>query len=500
MSRLRAAALATPFAGLALLAAPTPALAGEFIDTRLTFVLTDDDVLHGAGETTPSSPSPRIGASKNSTVFFDNYETRYSGFESLSNLVLYKKEKGFFTGTDVEGALHLVFNPAVGISESSSYIRVAWRAPSWSEKEGLSLTTFPISADRFRLGYSYRLSWGGTPVFPRSRNAAPGAKLQLDKGPVYAFFGLKTSPILNEATSEEETNYGWMGGAGWDVFEQLRVEAGAGYFQRGVIPETGEATVAYGGSGQATWHVGMPIGTSVDFKLYKNDPVEFERTFFAEKYDEKLSWSVGIEATYLRQLLQDPDSPGSTTYQPAMAGDLQLKAKYGKGRAHVTGSYRELAFVLFNVPSFSPFTDFSKETEIEPELFVSGGFDWFFESIHMTPGVIAGVQFPAAVSTEVVLAGSNQADVLLGTRTVVVRDEGRFTILPAGDDAQMIFSAKLTDKVDLSESFAAVAEVFYVYDPNKATISQNEPGGELPVRTYEDPDQLGFNVVLQARF
>src|SRR6185436_15360750 len=100
-----------------------------------------------------------------------------------------------------------------------------------------SLTAFPISADRFRLGYSYRISWGGTPVFPRAQGGVPGAKLQFSKGPVYVFAGMKTSQILNEETSEYETNYGWLAGGGWDIVDVLRFEAGGGFFQRGVMPK-----------------------------------------------------------------------------------------------------------------------------------------------------------------------------------------------------------------------------------------------------------------------
>lgn len=501
MSRLRSAAL------LAALAAPAPAFAGEFIDTRLSFVLTDDDVLHDAGETTPSSPSARVGANRNSNVFFDNYDTKFSGFESLTNLALYKKEKGLFKGTDVEGALHLLFLPEAApekrIQDSSSYLRLAWRAPDWSEKEAVSLTAFPISADRFRLGYSYRLSWGGTPVFPRAKNSAPGMKVQVDKGPVYGYAGLKTTPILNGFTNEEETYYGYLAGAGWDITENLRVEAGGGFFQRGVIEETGDGTAAYGGSAQVTWHVGMPISTSVDFKLYRNDPNVFEKTFSSEKYDDKLSYSISAEVTYLRQLLLDPDEPGSTVYQPAMAGDLQARVRWNNARAHLTGSYRDLTFVLFNVPSVVPYTDVSAATEIEPEFFLSGGFDWYFDSLHMTPGLVGGVMFPASAKNDTVLGDGQQepADVYLGSRTQVIRDEANRTILPANEDAAPIYSVKLTNKVDLSESFTAIGEVFFVYDDNRASVAESQgDGGVSTVRVFTDPEQLGFNLVLQARF
>ena len=61
----------------------------------------------------------------------------------------------------------------VALADDSSYVRLAYTPPSWSPKENISLTAFPVSADRFRLGYTYRISWGGSSAFT-SRAAAAG--------------------------------------------------------------------------------------------------------------------------------------------------------------------------------------------------------------------------------------------------------------------------------------------------------------------------------------
>jgi opacity protein-like surface antigen len=498
---LRALAAAT----LALLA-PGSALAGDFIDTRLTFLFTDEDVLHGAAETRLSSPAARIGGGRSSTLFFDNYETKYTGFETLSNLVLYKKEETYFQNLTGEAALHATILDTLGgfgFSDSSSYIRLNWKDPTWGANDGISLTAFPVSADRFRLGYSYRISWGGSRVFPGAAGKVPGAKLQLTRGPIYAFVGMKTAQIDNEDNGERETNYGWLAGAGWDILPTLRWELGAGYFQRGVIRNQGllgEPTVAAGGSTQVAWHVGQPIGTSVDFRLYKNDPDAYERFFKPEEYPGGLSYTVAAEFTYLVQTLQDFENQQATVRQPAMAGDLQAKVKYDKFRFHLTGSYRDLAYVLFNVPSFVPFQDFPDDMEVTPEFFVAGGLDYFFEGLHLTPGLVAGVQLPATIAGNAQLGGSNPSIVDLGQRTVVVRDEGLFEILPAGEEAQAIFSVKGTTRLDLSESFAAAGELYYVYDSNRSTIAVDTGLGTEKVWVFEDPHQLGFNLMLQARF
>ncbi len=502
---LRTQRFAAALAAVATAVLPAAAAAGEFMDTRLTFLFTDEDVLHGAGETTPSSPAPRIGGGRSSTLFFDNYETKYTGFETLTNLVLYKKDRSFFQNVETEGAVHILFftESTRPVSDASSYLRLTWRDPTWKPSEGVSLTAFPISADRFRLGYSYRLSWGGNPIFPRA-GSTPGVKLQFTRGPVYAFLGLKTAQLLNDETSEVETNYGALAGAGWDILDTLRWEVGGGLFQRGVIPKDellGEPTTALGASTQLTFHVGMPVGTSVDFKLYKNDPELYEQFFKPEDYPGGVSFSVSAEGTYLVQTLQDSGNVASTVRQPATAADLQAKVKIDKTRIHATGSYRDLAFVLFNVPSLVPYQDFPEDADITPELFVAAGADYFFESIHLTPGIVGGVQFPASITTETVFELPNSSETVRGVRTVVVRDEGRFDILPADDEAVPIYSVKGTARLDISESMAAVGEVFYNLDGNRATIADNETeGGNQPVRVFEDPDQLGFNVLLQARF
>lgn len=494
-------------ASAALLASPAAALAGDFVDTRITFLFTDDDVLHGPGETQPSSPSARIGGGRNSTLFFDNYDTKYTGFETLSNLVLYKKDSSYFRNLETEAALALTLLAAspeqITFQDASSYVRLTYRPDSWNEYEGLSLTAFPVSADRFRLGYSYRLSWAGNRIFPRVNRNEPngGMKIQLTRGPFYFFAGLKTALILNELTNERETNYGGLFGGGWDITKNLRWEANGGIFQRGVLVRMdGEPITAGGVSSQLTWHVGMPIGTSVDFKLYKNDPEVYQRFFQPETYEGGLSYSVSVEGTWLTQNVIDPDKLASTTRQDARAGDIQARVKFDKTRLHLTASYRDLAFILFNVPSLVPFQDFPADAEVEPEFFIAGGADYYFESLRLTPGIVAGVQFPASITTELGRnSGTNPAPTSMGRRTTVVREEGQFVILPEGADVQPIVSVKGTMRLDLSDSMSAAGEVYYTRDPNRATIADNR-GGNQQVRVFEDPDALGFNLLLQARF
>ncbi len=494
-----------------------PAWAGDFVDTRLSFAFADDNVFANAGETTPNSPTARFGGGLQNTQFYDNFNTRFSGFETLSNIVLYKRMPAFFEGLTTEAALTVLMleRPSGGIElrDTSSYIRLHYRPMGWGENEGLSLTGFPVSADRFRLGYAYRISWGGSGVFTTRAAAAgvPGARLQLTRDRWYAYAGAKTALVLNDLIKEQETLYGFMAGAGWDVFETLRLEAGGGYFQKGIVPGLAalgvEAPVNSAGvSAQAVYHVGVPVGTSIDFRLYRNDPEVYQRFFAPEQYPGGLSYSVSLEGSYLVQTLSDPDVFGRTVPQEAKALALQARAKWNYWRFHVLGLYRDLSFIQFEVPGLPPFNDFPDGTEVKPEMFVAVGADYHIPALHLTPGFIVGVQQPASFrSPDPLFGGNNPPPGLTGTRTVVVRDVNVLSILPTtcGDDnaicrADPIISAKGTFRWDLSESVAAVGEIYYTYDRNRTTFRDDVFGVAQP--SFEDPHALGFNMLLQARF
>src|ERR1700733_6548451 len=77
-----------------------------FFDTRVAFTLTDENMLVQPGQTIPSVPGLHFGVPNSlGTLFFDNYDTRYSGFETLSHAVMYRNfHRGHF---DAEAAIVL---------------------------------------------------------------------------------------------------------------------------------------------------------------------------------------------------------------------------------------------------------------------------------------------------------------------------------------------------------------------------------------------------------
>jgi hypothetical protein len=496
---------------LAALGLGPTALASDWVDTRLSFVFADDNLLAAAGETTPSSPAARFGATNANTQFYDNFNTRFSGFETLSNLVLYKQAPAFFEGLSSEAALSVLLlerpSGEITLRDNSSYIRLAFRPPGWGERENLSFTGFPVSADRFRLGYAYRISWGGSPVFGGDAflGGVPGAKLQLTRDRWYAFAGAKTALLLNPLIQERETQYGGMGGAGVDITPWLRLEAGGGYFQKGVVPGLAVQGVnapvnAWGGSAQAVFHdPDVPVGTSVDFRLYRNDPEVFQRFFAPEAYPGGFSYAASIEGSYLVQTLADPDVFARQALQSAQAVAVQGRIKYDYLRAHLLALYRTLSFIQFNVPSFPPYNDFPDGTRLTPEMFVAVGLDYHLPRLHLTPGIIFGVQRAASfTSPETVLGGGQPPQQLTAGRTVVVRDVNLFSILPPGQDPLPILSAKATTKWDISDYIAAIGELYWTRDPNRASFADDVTG--VAQFTFEREDAVGFNLILQARF
>ena len=495
---------------LGLLAAPAEGMAGDLLDTRLGFVFGDDNVLDNTGQQKNPSPAARFGGSCQNTLFFDNVNSRYCGFETLSHVVLYKRAESFFPGLTTEAALALLVleqpSGQVALVDDSSYVRLAYSPPSWSPQENISLTAFPVSADRFRLGYTYRISWGGSAAFTSRAAAAgvPGVKLQVTRDRWYAYAGAKTGIILNDKIHEPETNYGVLAGAGVDILPELRLEVGGGYFQKGLIPGLANQGIvapvrAMGVSAEAVYHMGVPIGISVDTRLYKNDPDAMVKFFTPEAYPGGLSYSVSLEGSALGQSLEDPDLFARTVFQPAYAAAVQARMKWNYLRANAIGLYRTLSFIQFDVPGFPPFTDFPDGSVLTPELFFAVGADYNFPRLHLTPGIVAGVQSPASATAPTnVLCGNNPPLSCLGSRTAVIRDISNPDILPTGERALPIWSFKGTLKWDISESVAAIGEAWYAFDPDKVTFLDSLYGIAEP--TFLNPHGIGFNAIVQCRF
>ncbi|MBW2526519.1 MAG: hypothetical protein JRI23_20225 [Deltaproteobacteria bacterium] len=501
-----------------------------FMDTRLTWTFGDDDVLHQTGQAVPLSPNAAIGDRKQYRLFFDNLNSRFGGRENLTHLVLYKKMPGFIDRLDTEASMVLRFdlgelsknsnNVNRALYDSGSFIRLFYRLgdDADDDKTGLGLTFWPLDTDRFRLGYLYDISWGGTnaainqSIFPRIQGTAPGAKLQFNHERFSIFAGFKTAQIvqveetLTPGTGDVEvirvgqSNYGVLGGGGVQIIDNLRLDAGGGYFQQGKfdLPDVaGEQVYTFGASARiVVHHEDYPAPDSVDFLLYRNDPNKPLIIFKQTKYDpDATTWNVSVEANHLWQNLKDFEETGATRLQPARAVALQGNLKTGYLRLSLTGIYRDLAYVLRNVPSFVPFETLPEEAETGDELFFAFAGDYHIDSVKLTPGLGAGLQLPATFKTSSVDVSGNTIG-----RTVVVRQQGNLAILPVDRDSVPIFQARASLRWDISTILSAVVWAQYVRDNNGTFVERDPNEGTVALRTFISPDFFGFGTSMQARF
>lgn len=504
-----------------------PGVTGQgFMDTRLTWTFGDDDFLHKTGALIPLSPTFSVGERPQYRLFFDNLNSRFSGRENITHLVMYKKLPGFIEHLTTEAALVLRFDLAQlaaqtgnlnsALYDSGSYLRLHYQTGA-TEREGVSAVFFPLDTDRFRLGYLYDLSWGGTAasinqsIFPRIQGAAPGLKIQYDHEKFYLFGGFKTATIIQpeqvlspggendvETVRVGETNYGFLAGGGVDATDFLRFDAGFGYFQQGKFDledVRGKNVYTYGGSGRVVFHQDMPVPSSVDFLLYKNDPSKPMILFKPEKYDpNQFAYSLSAEIDWLQQHLKDFDTAGALKDQSARGMAVQGVVRAGYLRFSATGIYRELNFVVRNVPGFIPFETLPGSAKTDPELFGSIAADYHFPNAHLTPGIGGGVQLPATFRSEFTDGG------VPAQRVIVVRQQGDESILPYNKERTAIIQARLSLRWDISDMFALVAWVQLVRDNNGTLVVRDPTEGTASLRVFQSPNRVGAAFAVQARF
>ena len=511
---------------------PAPTFVGNFMDTRLSWTFGDDDVLHATGQVlNPISPNFGIGERPGYRLFFDNLNSRFAGRENVTHLALYKKMPGFIKRLDTEAAVNLRFdftqlgsnsnNLNAAFYDAGSFIRIFYHTgEASSSKTGLGLTLWPVDTDRFRLGYLYTLSWGGTgaganpteSVFPRIQGSAPGGKLQYDGDGWNLYAGFKTASIVQpqqipapgtntiQETSIAQINVGVLAGAAVDFTDFLHLDVGGGYFQQGKfnLPDVLGKPVYTGGFSArlVLHHKDMAVPQSLDFLLYKNDPDKPQIFFAPVAYTPgKTTWLVSAEYDQLFQNLKDFDTVGATKIQQGHAGALQAQLKSSFFRASLTGIFRDLPYVERNQPGFIGFETLPADVKTKPEIFVSTHLDYFIEGPRLTPGIDAGVQFPATFTSSSVGTSSAPID-----RTVVVRQQGDLGILPVGLSAVPIVQLRASLRWDLSRILQAMIWIQYKRDNNATAIVTDPSTGTADLRAFVSPDFLGLGTSVQARF
>jgi len=479
-----------------------------FMDTRLAFTLTHENILAKPGETIPSAPGWRFGVPNSlGVLFFDNYDTRFSGFETLNHAIAYRSfNRGHL---QAEGAFVLrvqeLSETNIALADAGTYLVISnWKDPTHKDPTRISLTAFPVSSDRFRLGYSYRLSWGGSPEYRRSRSSTPGVKLQYDTKGFYAFVGAKSGTLVDPNDGELKGHLAALAGAGIDPAPHVRVEVNGGFFDRGyneLQDVQTEKVQLFGASAQVSINDGMPLRSSVDYKLYKYNGERVSALFNPERYPGGLSWLAQAEFTMLGQTLKDPGKIGETVIQKGYAGDINVRVKLDRIRLRLDLSYRDLAFILHSQPSLPPYSDFPEDYKTQPNFFAALGADRNWND-WLTLGLIVGVERPATLTSDKGIPGDTSAT---AKSTAVIRNNNidtLITILPEGEEAVPQFATKATAKMDFGKIFTTVLEVFYSYDGNQSRYEREgtDPDTSNFKYVFGEFNQLGINATLQCRF
>jgi len=291
-----------------------------------------------------------------------------------------------------------------------------------------------------------------------------------------------------------------LAGAGAKITDYANLDVGGGWFQQGKfdLPDVlGEEVYTFGVSGRLSVHdADTNIGSSADFSLYRNDPMKADKQLAPHSYDPgKFSWKLSVEYANLWQNLKDFDVPGETLLQQARAAAVQGQIKYNYLRVSLAGIYRDLPFVLRNVPSFVPFETIPSEAETGDEFFVALSSDYHFDGPKLTPGLGFGVQFPATFKTTSILLGNQEIG-----RTVVIRQQGDQSILPQDADAVPIIQARASLRWDISPMLATIGWVQFIRDNNATFVERDPNEGTVALRDFVSPNFVGFGASFQARF
>jgi hypothetical protein len=500
-----------------------PAYSGEFMDVWVTTALEDDNVLAGPAD---YSPAPNFVTRGNQT-FFEQYESKYTDDISQSYLALYREDQGFIPNVFTEAAFVLRFQPytdpdqskaAVSIADGGSYVRVGYKIGG-ADTQVLSLTGYAVDADRFRLGYSYDLTWGGRDIFVMDPRTAPGVRLQYQNGSFYAFAGLKTAvgdyrDLLTDDV-QNQAFFGGLLGAGSGIGDYFRLEGGVGDFQQGQLGNVADVSsplynapiYALGGCGQVAFRTNADLDyiVSNELKLYRNRPDQVVDTYIRHRQLEGAAGLlVQVEGNYLVHNLLDFDQVDATVIEPAFAGDVQSVFVAGSTEVGLDLVYKDLSYIMFNVPGLTSGYAISDTLDVSPQVYVRGSLSHYFPKARLTPSVGAGYMIPASYGTAdsgytVVYRASADSSTAAATGSTSGSKPSQVAV-PTGQQPTALLSAVGGLQWDISRSVVAVGEVLYTLDNNQSVSAEGDSGTVDILAASNVRNALGFNLMLRARF
>lgn len=508
----------------------TTASAQLFDETTISFSFGDDDILKDPGETRKNSPAAFIGGQT------ENGVDRVGGsafHRTATRLSLNKRVDAgdFYTQGNLRMLMSVDNQGAYDFYDDSTYLSLNW-APIKDHE--VRLTMYPVDSDRVRLGYHYDISWGGTRIFPKNftHGLVPGLVLSTESPIFGAFIGLKTAlvrapaedildnPGGNTNQFVERTFYGFLGGGHLNIMKGLKLHLSGGYFGKGTSTRSdvlGARIHAGGVSTMVSYHAGGEVGKRLDLRMYYEDPDKYALAPKDGAYRQDFGFDVALEYSRLIQTLEDPDRFGSTTNEHSNALAFSAGMRLKKLRVHFDASYRDLSYIVWNVPGFVPNQALPQQADLGHsgsfaflpdfmggEIFAVLSTDYFIEfaqSMGFTPALSIGILLPATYTpTSAATQGPYPSDYTKGIQTTVVRGSNAndWDTLPPGDDELPVLMAKLDLRYNLSQHFTMIGEVSYANDPNYSQVVLDDHGHAL--REFNDPNIVGLGVVSELTF
>lgn len=485
------------------------AFAGDFVDVWVTTAFEDTNLLAGPDAYSPSANFVERG----NRTFFENYESSTTDDISRADLVLYKKSDSFFKGWWAEAAFVLRYTPyldpaktkpGVDVKDDGSYVRIVRELSG--KDHTLSLTGYAVDAGRFRLGYSYDLTWGAKEIYSFTTGAAPGVRLQWQMGGDYAYVGAKSSvgdyiyydPETGYKETRNQAYYGLLAGGGVQMADRLRLEAGTGFFQQGQILNItdtssdlyGSAINAAGFCGQVAFRTNPKLDfiSSADLKLYRNSPDFVKDSYISHRQLDGFGALIQTEINVLSHNLLDPDDESSTVIERGIAGDVQTVLVYGSTTLGVDLVYKDLPFILFDIPGLTSGVALPSDMERTSQIYGRFQVSHFFERAHTTPSIGVGLMQPATYTTT--------------DGTFVQYTERDKERVPDGQNPAAILSSVAGVQVDLTPHVVLVGEALYTVDNNLSDYVETEDSsaGERVPAPNNERHALGMNLMMRARF
>ncbi len=515
---------------LVLLSLSSSLFAGDWISSQVTFKFSDDNIF----ETSRRSNAARFGDT-NTQLFNEGLNTYKTGDETESQLVVYKKFDGFIEGLTTESAFVFnlsVFNNETGdlltkLKEDGSYVRIEYKMAD----SKFAILAFPYNSDRFLLGWTYDLSWGGQSMWPKSKinkkTPVPGVKFSWTSDVAGMFLGFKTRPfntnLIEEGPNGLETKdtisttWGILGGGYVDLMDMIKLDIHAGFFDKGTNPLQsrddvdldkenvfGHRIYAKGISGRLSYRYNTTLSVSDAMKVYRNiDPrndlkgIEKENKAKKEVEDfgSGLGFVVSFEGVYLTEQLRDADNRDNLIDFNGWATDLKFRVSSGSFKVNMDFIMRNPQFLLFNVPGLTAFESITTHSSLTTEKMFSIGGEYDAME-HLTLGFLFGYKTPASYQGE-----NSDSIIVIKDR----EDQSSFTggltknkvRLPADEDIKPIISLKFSAFYELSKGTEVSGEVSYLIDENDSTV--NEEGNRV-LRSNSETHKLGFAVYLRTRF